>query len=272
MTLYNNNSVVFTTHRTVHIHTHRSDWWTSVIYAQLHSNSPLTFNYLLLAQCNGQLQHHRVPDDMALLSFGTLLVLTRIEFRVLSKLKVQVLLSKWTICNMQLRWQSMDLVHPLGPPPPHTHMQHTPFNTEALYRTHAIMYKCRNSALDNRARQQSLKSYNCMPDEACDGRNIALKFWVTVGVLDCPKQNFYIRTSACLISFMTAIMYIWALCRTQREFVREIQWSLCLLQQYHTQSQKTLQRATPLYWALRFAISGVDCTCDQLPTAPYTHS
>ena len=32
-----------------------------------------------------------------------------------------------------------------------------------------------------------------MPDEACDGWNIAFKYWVTVGVLDHPKtkKNLY---------------------------------------------------------------------------------
>ena len=43
----------------------------------------------------------------------------------------------------------------------------------------------------------------CMADEAHDGRSVALKY-LSDGVLDRPKKNFYIRTSACLISFMTA--------------------------------------------------------------------
>ena len=29
----------------------------------------------------------------------------------------------------------------------------------------------------------------CMPDEACDGRNVALNLTSVHGVLDCPKKN-----------------------------------------------------------------------------------
>ena len=43
----------------------------------------------------------------------------------------------------------------------------------------------------------------CIPDEARDGRNVAFKDWVIVGVLDHPKKNLYNQNSASLITFMT---------------------------------------------------------------------
>ena len=43
----------------------------------------------------------------------------------------------------------------------------------------------------------------CMPDEARDGRNVALQFLSDCWRARSSKEEFYIRTSACLISFMT---------------------------------------------------------------------
>ena len=48
------------------------------------------------------------------------------------------------------------------------------------------------------------QAYKCMPDKPHDGRNIALKFLSGSWRAQSSKQNFYIRTSTCLISFMTA--------------------------------------------------------------------
>ena len=43
----------------------------------------------------------------------------------------------------------------------------------------------------------------CLPDEARDGRNVALKFLSDCWCARLSKADFYIRTLACLISFMT---------------------------------------------------------------------
>ena len=40
----------------------------------------------------------------------------------------------------------------------------------------------------------------CMPDEARDGRNVALNLTSVHDVLDCPKKNQAITYSACLIT------------------------------------------------------------------------
>ena len=45
---------------------------------------------------------------------------------------------------------------------------------------------------------------------------------MTVGVLDCPKQNFYIRTSACLISFMTALACTYHFSLIVQAFSRQV--------------------------------------------------
>ena len=52
---------------------------------------------------------------------------------------------------------------------------------------------------------QAQESCFCMPDEACDGRNVALNLTSVHGVLDCPKKNQAITYSACLITSMKVI-------------------------------------------------------------------
>ena len=39
-----------------------------------------------------------------------------------------------------------------------------------------------------------------MPDEACDGRNVALNLTSVHGVLDCPKKNQAITASVLLLA------------------------------------------------------------------------
>ena len=67
------------------------------------------------------------------------------------------------------------------------------------------MFRLSRALLTGNSQKQKRASsgIRCMPDGACDRRNVALKYSMTVGVHDRPNKKLYNQNSACQISFMT---------------------------------------------------------------------